>query len=393
MGMFLRRIAVVAIAAVLGGAVTPASAESPPFGAGPGDWTHDGVDAGNSGYNPAERIVNAGNVGKLKQRWSVTPKPGAEGCAPALPAPLVVGGLAYVLDGDGVTALDVGTGRKVWRDAKILDSMDFRRIVFSDGMLVVAGSSCYANSDPDGHLYALDAASGRRLWQVVQEPPVNDLVVDEGTVVTSGWATMTNEDTVIGYNGFDGAKRWTRTGATLAGPVSAGGRALLHDAKGTTAVTVDAGRAVWRSRTRWTPLAASGSTFLAVPDPVGQGDQSGLAAIRAGNGGILWRHEDGADAVSTDGRRVYAVTGDEVTAFHANKGTTLWTRHLNATAGKPVRAGGLLYVTVEQRPTAILSPVDGDLVADRFDRATGHVVVSGGRLYTTDGGTLRAYGP
>ncbi|WP_327001588.1 PQQ-binding-like beta-propeller repeat protein [Dactylosporangium sp. NBC_01737] len=370
----------------------PLPTSSPAVGGG---WTHDGVDAANGGYNPDERVVKAGNVGKLKLRWSVTPMAGAEGCAPALPPPLVAGGRVYVLDSEGVTALDAGSGRKVWRDTRILDSLDFRRIVVADGMLLVAGSSCYANSDPDGFLFALDAGTGVRRWDVVQEPPVNELVVDGGTVVTSGWATATNEDTVIAYGVRNGEQRWSRSGAVLAGPVSSAGWVLLHDAKGTTAVTVGAGRTLWQAGTRWTPLAATAEQFLAVPDPVGQGDQTGLAAIRAASGGILWRQPGTVESVATDGRRVYAAGGTTLTAFHAGKGSKLWSRQLAGAAQRPVRAGGLLYVTVEGHPMAVLSPVTGRDVpgAGRFDGATGHAVVTGGRLYLTDGRTLRVYGP
>ncbi|UWZ59245.1 PQQ-binding-like beta-propeller repeat protein [Dactylosporangium aurantiacum] len=408
----LARVAALALVAVIVGGAAPQSTAAPqsaphgaphgapqgaaPSAAGRGEgWTHDGFDAGNSGYNPGERGINAGSVGRLRQRWAVTPAAGAEGCAPALPPPLVAGGRVYILDGEGVTALDAATGRRIWRDPEILDSADFRTLVVSDGLLIVAGTSCYANSDPDGHLYALDAATGARRWHVVQEPPVNELVVDAGTVVASGWATMTNEDTVIAYRGRDGGRRWSRAGAVLAGPVSAAGRVLLHDAHGTAAVTVGGGRELWRTKVRWTPRAASGDRFVAVPDPVGQGDLTGLVAIRAGDGGIAWRRPGTAEDVAIDGRRVYAAAGGTLTALHAGRGTRLWSRTLPGAVGRPVRAGGLLYVTVEGRPLRILSPVTGGDVpgAGRFDHASGHAVVTGGRLYLTDGSTLRMYGP
>jgi outer membrane protein assembly factor BamB len=358
-------------------------------------WAQDGFDAGNSGYNPDERAVNAGSVRKLRLRWSATPAAGAEGCAPALPPPLVAGGRVFILGGEGVTALDAATGKKLWRDTRILESKDFRRIVVAGGMLIVAGSSCYANSDPDGFLFALDAATGAPRWDVMQEPPVNDLVVDGGTILTSGWATATNEDTVIAYRAHDGGQRWSRSGAALAGPVSAGGRVLLHDAQGTTAVTVGAGKVLWRTAVRWRPLAATAERFVAVPDPVGQGDQTGLAAIRAGSGGIVWRQAGTVESVAVDGKRVYAAAGSTLTAFQAAKGSRLWTRQLPGPAQRPVRAGGLLYVTVDAHPMAILSPVTGKDVpgAGRFDGAVGHAVVAGGRLYLTDGTTLRVYGP
>ncbi|MEV0563329.1 PQQ-binding-like beta-propeller repeat protein [Dactylosporangium sp. NPDC050588] len=383
----------------IGIAVTIVATAAAPGTAAPagraGDWTHAGFDAGNSGYNPSEAVVNAGSVGRLEQRWSVRPAAGAEGCAPALPPPLVAGGRVYVLDGEGVTALDAATGKRLWREPKLFDSLDFRQLVVAGGLLIATGTSCYANSDPDGRVVALDAATGARRWRLTQEPPVNALVVDAGTVLTSGWATATNEDTVIAYDIRDGHRRWDRTGAVLAGPVSSAGRVLLHDAKGTTAVTIAAGTALWRSKVRWKPLAATADRFLAVPDPVAQGDLRGLVAIRAGSGGVAWQRTEAVDSVATDGRRVYAAGGGSVTAFHAGRGSRLWSRSLPGAPQGPVRAGGLLYVTVEGRPVAILSPVTGGDVpgAARLEGAVQHVVVSGGRIWTTDGTTLRAYSP
>ena len=95
----------------------------------------------------------------------------------------------------------------------------------------------------------------------------------------------------------------------------------------------------------------------------------------------------GASAVSRPGTRLGT--------RHVGRGTRLWSRTLPGAAQRPVRAGGLLYVTVEGHPMRILSPVTGGDVAGagRFGTASGHAVVAGGRLYLTDGTTLRVYGP
>jgi hypothetical protein len=62
---------------------------------------------------------------------------------------------------------------------------------------------------------------------------------------------------------------------------------------------------------------------------------------------------------------------------------------------RPVRAGGLLYVVVAGKPLAILTPTTGAVTASGapYKAAKGHVVPVGGRLYTTDGTTLRTYTP
>jgi outer membrane protein assembly factor BamB len=102
--------------ALLAGALGAQSAPSPP---GRSDWITFGADIQRTGWNRAERSLSPGNVGQMRREWK-TVLPNAAHVLAGLSAPLVV------------TTAD-------------------RELV------IVAGS--------DDHVFALDAASGERVWQ------------------------------------------------------------------------------------------------------------------------------------------------------------------------------------------------------------------------------------
>lgn len=353
-------------------------------------WTQDGFGPGNTGYNPSESRVNAASVGTLRQRWSTTLADGQEGCTSRWP-PLVANGRLFVIEGAGVTALDAATGRRLWRNAGVLDSLLNQRLTVIGGLVLVAGYSCYSNSDPTGHLYALDARTGKQLWHVMQDVAVEDLVADDDTIITSGECAICDFSTVIAYRTKDGVEVWRHDGELLAGEVMSNDRILLKPriGSGVTAVTTRTGVPLWQSPHDWDALAADpAGERLYVTDTAGA-----LTALNASTGTTAWTIPAAAGTLATDGRRVYVARAG-VTTYSATDGRRLWHRTV-AEPGRPIRAGGLLYVTDAGRPLAILSPVTGMTVSAGipYRTAVDHVVVAGGRLYTHDGTAVRAYAP
>jgi outer membrane protein assembly factor BamB len=351
-------------------------------------WSQPGFDATNSGYNPAETIVNATTINRLQRRWHVTPEPGAEGCESGVAPPLAAGGRMFTLEGEGVSAYHAGTGARLWHNAAVLDSDAGRRITLVGDLLIATGTSCYSHSDPDGYLTALDVRTGEVRWHTWQEAPIVDVVADAGTVVTSGWSTVSNPAAVTAYRVTDGARLWSREDVQLTTEVSAAGRIVLTADWGTSVVSIGTGAVQWYPRTSWIPLAATpaGDQFL-VATPAGT-----LAAIHATTGRTLWAARGAAGPLATDGRRVFVARAGQLSAYNAAGGRRLWSVRAPG-AGRPIRAGGLLYATMSGRPLAILSPVTGAVMASGrpYRTAIGSVVVAGGRLYTTDGRTIRAY--
>jgi outer membrane protein assembly factor BamB len=354
-----------------------------------GSWPQEGYGPGNTGYNPAEPVLNRSSVATLRERWSVTPVPGP--CLAVQP-PVVAGGRAFIADGEGVGAYHAVTGARLWHDATAFSDAAGLHLAIAGDVLVGSAYGCYSQSDPDGFLVAFDAATGERRWQVRADPPFRTLAVDAGTVVVSG-SSASDEPTVSAYRLRDGAHRWTRTAVRLPAPVVAGGRLVLVARRGTSsmAVSLATGAVVWRSAEPWSVVAASPSgEHVYATTPTGD-----LVAVRTVSGRPAWSAPDAGGVVTADTNRVYIARGRTVAAYRARTGDRLWAVDLPGTAGRPIRAGGMVYVTVPGLPMAILNPTTGKSVAtgELYRGARLHPVVAGGTLYTTDGTTLRAYTP
>jgi outer membrane protein assembly factor BamB len=218
----------------------------------------------------------------------------------------------------------------------------------------------------------------------------NIMVIDKGVAAVGNWGGFTDApQTTTGYRVTDGARLWGTTGYRLNSPVSAGGRLLLSraDNQAARAVAITTGRVLWNAAKPWSPQAASpaGDRFLVTTA------QDGVTAVDAATGRPQWTtNHDGA--LADDGRTVYLTYHRAVEAFDARTGRLLRTMPLGPRGGThPVRAGGLLYVTVSSyHALEIISPLTGEHVGAPVIRGGPPVIVNGW-LYTTDGETLHAF--
>jgi alcohol dehydrogenase (cytochrome c) len=140
---------------------TPISAErleSPE----PGDWisyrrTHDVT-----GFSPLTQI-NRDTIAQLRPVWAYTMRDNSRWVA----TPIVANGLMYVAEGSGrVVAFDVVTGELAWThlrtypdDISASEAYPRHRGVSIYGDVIYWGTA-------DSYLVALDARSGRKLWEV-----------------------------------------------------------------------------------------------------------------------------------------------------------------------------------------------------------------------------------
>lgn len=385
MRLLFRTAITAALAVVAAAAATPAQAAAPVA-----NWTHAGYGPGNTGYNPAESVVNAGTIKKLKLRWSLTPAAGTPGCAASGGAPLVVGNRAFLLEGDGVAAYDTKSGKRQWL------SSDFSYIsaglVAAGGLIIVNSTNCYSNSNYDGTVIALDARTGQQRWRTMQTWMIDKVVADAGVIVVSGYCGTCGgfRYGTTALRTADGTVLWSRDNEVLSGPVSAGGRIMLTRtiSRQSYVANIRTGAMIWGSGAEWSARAA---------DPAGNRfylrNAAGLSAVDARTAKTYWRIRGEAGDLATDGRRVFVASANRVNAYHATTGRLAWTRVL-ATPSRPIRAGGLLYVR-SRTSLMILSPTTGKVIASgaRYGKLTGHVVAAGGRLYTLAGTTVRAYAP
>ncbi len=135
----------------------PASPASPATLA----WANYGGDSGGTRYSPATALTTA-NVAALRLAWSV--HTGVSAANTSFEAtPIVAAGRLYIsAPDDEVFALDAATGRRLWRFKPTLgpDALPNgvnRGVAYGDGRVYVATL--------DARVIALDAATGRQLWQ------------------------------------------------------------------------------------------------------------------------------------------------------------------------------------------------------------------------------------
>lgn len=187
---------------------------APPQQASAGDdWTNPGGDAGKTHHSTLADI-NAGNVGPLGLAWAAD-----LGTNRGLEAtPIEAGGVLYASGVAGrVYAWDAASGRELWRFEPKLDmqvnrsvccDMVNRGVALADGKVFVAAL--------DAKLYALDAKSGKVLWQAdTVEDKARGISSTGAPEVAGGVVTIGNggaDDDARGYvSAYDlrtGALKW-----------------------------------------------------------------------------------------------------------------------------------------------------------------------------------------
>lgn len=358
------------------------------------DWSQAGVGAGDSYYNAHESLINASTINAVRRRWTVALPEAGERCARAA-EPVVAGGRVFVPTETGIVAYQAGTGRPSWRfNWPFPEDESTPHLAVAGDLLIVANHGCQSMSDPNGTIRALAVGSGRLAWTAAMQAPVESLVVDRGMVVVSG-ESLSDSPSVVGLLASNGTQRWQLADHSSTG-VSAAGRVLVNrvGAVGTSALSVTSGRVIWTKRIAWAGQAAtpSGDRFYATAAG------NALVCINAATGAVSWSAaRKGSTLLAADGRRVYRALGKSVEALDARTGARRWTTAVGGNAGQPVRAGGLLYTTVDGgKPLGILSAATGARASAGTQVgsvAGGNVIVTGGRIYAIKGNTLSGYAP
>jgi outer membrane protein assembly factor BamB len=352
-------------------------------------WTQDGYGPGHTGYNPAESVINAGTIAKLKLRWAAKPGPGEPGCQPTPQAPLVYDGRMFILDSGTIGGYDVKTGKRLWLfNAGYVSSAGLAVV---DGLVLSTEVNCFSQSNYDTNVTAIDPKTGKQVWDSLQGYSINSYVGDQGVFVVSGFCGICDDERygVTAFRVADGKRLWQRTNMVLAGPASANGRIVLRDTVDpeTQVVDIKTGDVLW----------GGGAWQAAAANPAGDQlylfNSSGVAALDVTTATAKWtvKHESGA--LISDGKRVFVASANRINAYDAKTGKLHWTRAY-ANPSNLIRAGGLLYALSGKR-LLILSPPNGKPVISGapYGNLTDHVVATGGRLYTTAGSTVRAYTP
>ncbi len=271
-----------------------------------------------AGGRPDHAIEHVQAAPELQIAWRrrFGPKPGARGHVTA--QPVVADGRIFVMDGQaGVSALDLATGRQIWK-VNLAPRKGRDREGYGGG-LAVDGGRVFVTSG-FRFVAGLKAEDGSTLWRKDVETPVRGAPTVSGGRVYAVDAT----DQLISYAVADGAPGWTY-------------QALEEPAR----------------LLRSSSPAVSGETVVA---PFASGE---LTALQAGNGTELWsfvlsltsRNNALSEIRDIAGRPVI-YRGDVLAGSHSGvfaavdlrSGQPRWSLPIS-TSTSPWPAGDVIYVT------------------------------------------------
>jgi quinohemoprotein ethanol dehydrogenase len=155
------------------------------------DWPSHGLDYAETRFSRLRQIT-ADNAGELGLVWSY----GLESRRGIEATPIVVNGIMYVTASWSVVhAIDVRTGKRLWKyDPEVPRKDGYKGCcdVVNRGVALYKGKVFVGAFD--GRLIALDAASGKKVWE-------QDTIIDRQRAYTSTGAPRVIKDKVIIGNG------------------------------------------------------------------------------------------------------------------------------------------------------------------------------------------------
>ncbi len=346
------------------------------------------------GGQPTNSFGNLSAGATLTRAWAVNAGEGT-GDGRLVASPIIVGGVAYVLDSENsVTAIRTSGGGQLWRVSLIPEGKSTRAF---GGGLASDGQRIYATS-VFGEALALDASTGAIQWRKKLGAPVRAApTVVNGAIYFTG---SSNE--VFALRASDGGELWKYQGAggraTVASspsPAVAQGFVVIPTTAGeVTAFTASDGLEAWSDAlTSSDPSATATNIGSVAARPVIEGDQvfaisnaGRMAAYTLNNGERQWSREiSGSQTPWVAGDHVFViVNGKTLMALSRRTGRVRWTKELpgKVWAG-PVLGGGRLLAVSSDGQLASISAQTGEIlnttkVSDAFFIAP---VIANGTVY------------
>jgi outer membrane protein assembly factor BamB len=316
--------------------------------------------------------------------------------------PAVAGDRVYIAGhGGGVRALDLATGRDIWRVSTKLELSGGPAV--GEGIVAVGGSG--------GALVALDAETGAQRWQVMTGGEVLTAPTVAGGIVV----VRTVDGRLRGFRAADGVEVWTYEQPvprlTLRGngaPVVDGDMVFagLDNGK-VVALALATGELLWTTtvapahgRTEIERLVDIDSPVRIVGDDVFVVGYQGRVAMLARDSGQLWWGRDLSShrGLAVAGDTLYVTTADStVVALSRRDGTPVWSQDamLRRSLTAPALAGDALVVGDFEGYLHWLDAATGELLArgkTGGGRMSNAPVVAGDLLLLeTDAGEVQAW--
>jgi alcohol dehydrogenase (cytochrome c) len=161
-------------------------------------------------YSPLKQI-NKSNIGRLVPIWNAS----LMNELGELAQPTIYNGVMYYVDGRWTFAIDVETGRQVWRTPVKLEPNN-HHVAFNRGAAVIYNGKVFRVT-VDDHILALDMETGKELWNQKFADQKDGYYATGGPIVANGVlisGVSGGESTTRGFlDGWDpdtGKKLWRR---------------------------------------------------------------------------------------------------------------------------------------------------------------------------------------
>jgi outer membrane protein assembly factor BamB len=309
--------------------------------------------------------------------------------------PPVVGyGRVYIVTFDGrLVALDAASGRAVWQFGS--GRCGWASPALADHLVFVTfiGNAECGSPARDGVVAAFDAATGRVRWLRRIEPTESSPLVAAGVVFVGDWSGR-----VWALDEHTGRTRWTaQLDGAIKGSLSLSGSRLFIGTYGgeVAALGRRRGRILWRSGGHGSfyssPAIAYGRVYIGSLD-------GGVYAFGAGTGDLLWSRPTGGYVYASPAiwrRRVLVGSYDHgFYALDAGTGEVDW----RFSAGAPISGAatvvdGLVYFSSFDEKTYALHAATGRVAATWNDGKYSPAVAGAGRLYLVGLGRMYALAP
>jgi len=130
-------------------------------------------------YSPLDQI-NTSNIKRLVPVWNTS----LSNDAGELAAPVVYDGVMYVINGRWTFAIDVETGRQIWRTPVTFET-ESRRAPINRGAPTIYEGKLFRVTF-DNHLIALDMKTGEELWNQTFADPSEGYYATGAPIVVNG---------------------------------------------------------------------------------------------------------------------------------------------------------------------------------------------------------------
>jgi eukaryotic-like serine/threonine-protein kinase len=366
------------------------------------NWPQFQFDAGHSGCNPYEYVLNRDNAGGLRVKWAQDVNAGMYSSS------VVANGVLYVARNDddlggSLLALNAITGAEIW-SLTPPDYVVFSGSVVANGVVYAGAHDYVAN---EYNVYALNARTGTLIWKYETtgtEYSTLEVAVANGMIYASLYYNK-----IFALNASTGALVWEYPVDAWSLPAVANGVVYIgSDDHNVYALDANTGAFIWSYPTgnQWpTTSVVSGVVYVAADK---------VYALNASSGALIWEypieaasHYDSSPAVANG--IVYIGSGVNVYALNAGTGALVWKSHdfcgglgcLDRDAPRsPAIAKGVAYVPSDYAITAldlttgaVLWSQDGG----RWSLLYGSPTVANGMVYVSwyggvyGSGTLQAF--